>query len=251
MKQRISRARIVHIHRAVAIVSIILIVFVAISGILLQHAEDLGWHKKTIHLNWQLDLYKVPASHATAWHIANSHQQQAIQLGFLWYLQDHKINHDDLKLKGAAWIEPLWILADERNLYLYDEHYQPVETIPLNFPVSKIGVYQQKLVIQSNAAFYQADENLIEFNQTDVKAQIDWSVIEPLQSKLAQKLPQRVSNITYLKLMQDLHGGRLWGLPHWLIPDLTAFALLFLSLSGVMMKWQRRPRKKKRKILPK
>ena len=237
-----SRRTIIHAHRSIAIVSVLIIMFTAITGFLLQHAEDFNWHQKSIQQSWLLDLYDVQPAVPMSYQVVNKPSDYVTQLAHQWYVNTHLIAGSEGQLKGAVYLQPFWVFANENQLFLYSNDLELVEQISpeLDDDIATIGAEGGKIVIATASAIYKADENLLTFAKESGEQQGEISMSMPTPSEHMATLPSRVSDIRYLRLMQDLHGGRLFGLPHWLIPDFTAFALLFLSVSGLLMRKKRR-----------
>jgi len=237
-----SRSAIVKLHRSIAIVSVFIIMFTAITGFLLQHAEDFNWHQKSIQQSWLLDLYDVRPAVSRSYQVVNKPSDCVTQLAHQWYVNDQLVTVSKGQLKGAVYLQPFWVLANENQLFLYSNVFALVEQITpeLDAEITGIGAEGDKLMIATASAIYKADEDLLTFVKESGKQQWKISKRIPTPLEYIATLPSRVSDIRYLRLMQDLHGGRLFGLPHWLIPDLTAFSLLFLSISGLLMRKKRR-----------
>jgi len=240
--RRWSRSAIVRVHRSLAIASVFIIMYTAVTGFLLQHAEDFNWHQKSIQQSWLLDLYDVQPAIPVTYQVVNNPNNYATQLAHQWYINTKLLAVSEGQLKGAVYIQPLWVLANENQLYLYSNAFELVEQISpeLDGVITAIGSENHRLVVTTTLATYKADEDLISFAIQNNKQQGETSMRVPTPSEYMTILPSRVSDIRYLRLMQDLHGGRLFGLPHWLIPDFTAFSLLFLSISGLWMRKKRR-----------
>ncbi len=238
---QMSRSKLRKAHRSVAVFSVAVLMFTAISGFLLQHAEDFGWQHQTIEQGWLLDIYDVKEAQPTVYQVVNQSEAYAVQLGHQWYINTQAIAAED-KLKGAVLLHSLWVMVGERNLYLYTESLELVEVIALDLDgtVQAVGLLGDALILKTHTSTYQADASLISFAKINVSSDaVAFSRAATLPDKYATQLPRRVSDIHYLKVLQDLHGGRLFGLPHWVIPDLTALAMLFLSISGLMMRSKR------------
>jgi len=216
--------------------------FTAITGFLLQHAEDFNWQKKSIQQSWLLDLYDVQPAVPITYKVVNKPSDYVTQLAHQWYVNTQLVAVSEGQLKGAVYLQPFWVLANENRLYLYSKAFELVEQInpELDGEITTIGVEGGELLIATASAIYKADENLLTFEKEGGKQQGKVSKRMPTPPEHMATLPSRVSDIRYLRLMQDLHGGRLFDLPHWLIPDFTAFALLFLSISGLLMRKKRR-----------
>jgi len=225
-----------------AVFSVLIVMFTAITGFLLQHAEAFHWHQKSIEQSWLLDLYDVQLAVPITYQVVNKPNDYATQLAHQWYMNTQLVAVSEGQLKGAVYIQPYWVLANESQLYLYSNAFELVEHISpeLDGVITAVGSEDNKLVVTTVSATYKADESLISFAKQSEKQHKEVSMRVPTPPEYMASLPSRVSDIRYLRLMQDLHGGRLFGLPHWVIPDFTAFSLLFLSISGLLMRKKRR-----------
>jgi len=241
MKRFLHRATIIRAHRSIALVSILLIMFTAITGFLLQHAKDFGWHQQNIAQGWILDAYDVKSASRVSYTIAGDHLSFATQLEHLWYVNASKLPIRDKSLVGAVSMPSMLVFASAYQLHLFTTDLVYVESIniALNSTIQNVGVNDGLLMLKTSEGWYQADESLLSFKPAQAIEGIMLSEQTALPQDVAGFLPERVTDLHYMRFMQDLHGGRLFGLPHWVIPDLTAFALLFLSLTGLMMKWKR------------
>ncbi|HIP07799.1 MAG TPA: PepSY domain-containing protein [Mariprofundaceae bacterium] len=241
MKRFLHRATIIRAHRSIALFSILLIMFTAITGFLLQHAKDFGWHQQSIEQDWILDIYDVKPAMFTSFSVVNQSQQYVTQVEHLWFHNTAQLPIQGGHLVGAANMGSLLVLANQHQLHLFTQDLDLVESmdVSLDGAIRGMGVQRGVLILQTDTSWYQADESLLVFTQLAAANTARLSKITTLPKMYAQVLPERVTDLHYMRFMQDLHGGRLFGLPHWMIPDLTAFALLFLSLTGLMMKWKR------------
>ncbi|MCF6208308.1 MAG: PepSY domain-containing protein [Ghiorsea sp.] len=241
MKRFLHRATIIRAHRSIALFSILLIMFTAITGFLLQHAKDFGWHQQSIEQNWILDVYDVKPAMFTTFSVVNQPQQYVTQVEHLWYINTTQLPIQGEQLVGAVHMGSLLVLASQHQLHLFTQDLDLVESMEVSFDgaIRGLGVQDGALILKTDTSWYQADESLLMFTQLAAPDVVKLSEITTLPKTYAQVLPERVTDLHYMRFMQDLHGGRLFGLPHWVIPDLTAFALLFLSLTGLMMKWKR------------
>ena len=241
MKRFLHRATIIRVHRSIALFSIVLIMFTAITGFLLQHAKDFGWHKQSIAQGWILDAYNVKPALRTTFSAAGDAHRFATQLEHVWFMDATKLSIQGETLVGAVFVPPLLVLASPHQLHLFTADLIFVESIDVSLQggIEQVGVSDGLLMLKTNASWYQADDSLLSFKPVQVMEGIMLSEETALPQNVVKLLPERVTDLHYMRFMQDLHGGRLFGLPHWVIPDLTAFALLFLSLTGLMMKWKR------------
>ncbi|MDQ7005084.1 MAG: PepSY domain-containing protein [Ghiorsea sp.] len=241
MKRFLHRAAIIRVHRSIALFSMLLIMFTAITGFLLQHAKDFGWHQQYITQDWMLDVYGVKSASKMTWSVSGDSKRYATQLEQRWYINAVQLPVHDKQLVGAANIGSLLILASQHQLHLLTAELELVESMDmsLNGTIRGVGIAGGVLILKTDTSWYQADESLLMFTQVASPGVVQLSSQIALPKMYDQALPERVTDLHYMRFMQDLHGGRLFGLPHWVIPDLTALALLFLCVSGLMMKWKR------------
>lgn len=230
------------IHRVLGIGSVIFLLLLIITGVLLQHSHQYG-----------LDTNHVPAS-AAKWLYGIE-----INISKSYQLDNHRISHagNFLYLDGRAvpYIEvnnlqgaiegnddDIWIIADNK-LWIISEHGEVVDELSalsgLPGMVTKIGRDKEEhIVIGGLHNNWRTQGNT---NHWEVQAgHRDWSMPDnPSGMTPAEKENILVHAGKHLisieRLLLDLHSGRLFGIAGVIIIDAAALLLLFLSITGLVL----------------
>lgn len=234
-----------HWHRRVGLLAVVLVIILAITGIMLNHTEQLGLDENYVQSSLVLDWYGLepegePQAYAVHPHSISQWQQQI-------YFDHGLITTSQQKLRGAITLGPLLIAAFDSELLLISEQGELVERVSISLgKITRLGVSQQRAVIATDDAhYYKADENIIDWVAIGDEA-IAWSEPASLSAATRNALLQsfRGNGLSMERLVLDLHSGRLFGRYGVYLMDAAAIALLWLSLSGLWVWWRRQEKQK-------
>lgn len=209
-KGKNTRKIILEWHWRIGLTAAIFIAVMAITGILLNHAQ---------HLN--LDHIKIDHPLLT---------------------KAYGMEMPDDFIKGAVQqSEHFWVIATADQIYIStteNDFYK--DTGPLPGTIKHIGLYEGDLVLNtSKGVFRQQNAGYIPFNDS---ANIQWSVPENITNNMKKNIGwyYRDGGISLEKLILDIHAGHILG-PYLgpLLMDLIALALLFLAITG-LYNWSKR-----------
>ena len=215
------------IHRWVGIIASVWLLLLATTGFLLQHKDD--WNLSNYHTqsSWILGVYGIGDNYISYQYkqesLAQLDQQIFINLKASSKLQE--------TIVGAVYQHPNWVVATSLQLMWLDRSGQIVQSIDelddMPVPITQIGLVNQELFIQHN-------QQTINVNSLETyEAPVEWSIASNA-GDLKQKLI-KISTKNYLSYEQiifDLHAGIT---SPSLFNDFAALALIFLSLSGIII----------------
>jgi len=235
-------------HRRAGLAAIVLVVIIAITGIMLNHTEQLGLDRTYVDSALVLDWYGLqpdgkPLSFAANNHIISQWQQQV-------FFDDKVITSTEQSLHGIYGSEQFIALAFDDELLLLSDQGEVVEHSPVTFGrIRRLGSKNSRAVIEtSNQQYYQSDANIIEWTATS-NDNITWS--EPAAIDNAQREAllhaYRGKGLSLERVILDLHSGRIFGHYGVYLMDAAAIALLWLSLSGLWVWWSRRQKQKSKR----
>lgn len=212
-RQRINgngRSRFRRNHRWAGGTLVAFVLFLSLTGIALNHSNDLGLDRKYITWDWLLEAYGMglPESYA-----------------------------------GMVAIDPLVVVGDGRRVHVLLSSGELVETIDLaeQLPggIDRVGLAGDRAILQSGGNLLRSDANLAEFvSWTGVEAnEVNWSdEIAPDTPGLeALEASWRGHGLTVERVLLDLHSGRLFRIPGRLLLDIVAIGLILLSVSGLIL----------------
>lgn len=234
-------ARLLQWHQYMGLSIALLVIYLSITGLLLNHTNDFG-----------LDKTYIRSSHVLAWYGIKQPTNLKgfpVQSGWIsqWhdtvYIDGASLGTSTSRLAGAVVLDSFIVIATREQLWLLTLQGRLVER--LSSPAEKIadiqaiGIYNDRLVIHTNQGSYQADKDLIAWHALN-DAPVTWSEAQPVPQAILSQILDNQHSISWERLLLDLHSGRLPGKGGVLLVDLAGFILLLLALTGVTIWFKRR-----------
>lgn len=241
-KHRNSRKSLYLWHRYVGLFATLFIIFITLSGIALNHTDDLALKKQYISSQFLLDSYNIQAPTQLLQFKTPTHT--VTQADSFLFINTSDAITADAQLIGAVHLDEFLVISLTNALLLIDSNNQVIETLSgldgIPNTITALGYDQnQQVTLLANEQLYQLDSNL-NVEQVPWNDNIHWSsknIIPPSASKLA--IQQYKSNIISLEtLFLDIHSGRFFGSYGTLFFDLIGVLVLFLALTGIII-WAR------------
>jgi len=247
-----KRARL---HRKIGLsVAVFLGLFVC-SGILLHHTETLKLDSNYVNSALILDYYgfdQVPSAQSIRAFSFNG-TNTLVQFDEHVYL-DKKLIFDfhgsSDKVLAAVDLLPYTVFATRQQVYVFDKSGELFDVLDTPLPVVNIALADGKLIIlQSDASYSRLNDNMLDWESIPSAssagrgAPILWSrplEIPPEQLTTLWNL-HRKTLLSWSRVLQDVHSGRIGGWIGNLIADVAAIALLVLAISGLTMGKRERP----------
>ncbi len=226
------------LHRYLGIVSAFFILLLSLSGIMLNHTDDLELDTTYIDNPALLQWYGIQTTPIT------NFQAEQFWVSFdgnTVYINKEKTGNCK-KLTGAHTFDTLLFISCENSLQIYNQHSQLIETIDKNFglptPVSGIGVNKknnkQQIYLLSQGSYYQINSQTLAFNKLNSKSrQISLPAKAPTNVIKAIKIQSQNNGLNLERILLDIHSGRILGIFGVLLIDFAALLLIFMALSGL------------------
>ncbi|MFT5704493.1 MAG: hypothetical protein ACI8SK_000440 [Shewanella sp.] len=241
-------------HRGFGIFSALFVLLLAITGVLINHSHHLDIDTAHVKQAWLLDDYGIKPSAQI--NIYQTSPLLASSDNLVW-IDKNLVVEANSTINGIVPFGDMIIAIDSDNLYLISAEGELLEKQDLStgLPSGLTAIaHDGHIWINTDNGSYMADEDLIEWTQTTSFAPIAW--VEPLTattnvtvSNETQEISllARSHHLTWERVLLDIHSGRFFGtLGPWFM-DLVALALIFMSLSGVYLWVQHKPKRIKRK----
>lgn len=230
-------------HRSLGAGALVFIIFMVVTGIIINHSHSLG-----------LDRRHLSASYLLEWYgLAGPEQIASYELGEDWlsiagsqiFLNDVPVSEISNAV-GAAIYGELLIIAASDELLLLDKSGQLIERQAWqNYgtaPIESIGLLPDGgVVLKSGQDNWQADADFISWNPAvNNPDEPQWSTSSPAPENLGQAIRRQYhgEGPSLERVLLDLHSGRFFGPVGVLIYDLLALSLGFLAISGLVL-WSR------------
>ena len=228
------------LHRSFGAFAVIFVLSMVISGLVINHSNDLGLDQRKVSQSSVLGWYGLgkPAS-IQSYAVNNDWVSFA---GSQLYLNDKSVATIQGGI-GAVSNGDLLIAAGSDELLLLDHDGNLVERLPWTpistAPIEAIGL-STKLIVSVKTAnqVWLADAELLNWQRAEEPIAIpSWSTSEPAPAELQKSITNlyRGEGLSLERVLLDLHSGRIFGSIGVLIYDLLALALGFLSISGLVL----------------
>ena len=228
-------------HRWLGKTLMVFIVFLALTGIVLNHGDGLGLDQRYVSWSWVLDAYGLDVPEPAASFAAG--EQRVTLVGERLFLDGAEIDEPLQALSGAVAVGPVLAIAGESRVLVLLTTGELVEAMDLDAvlpgPIERVGGTGERVVLASDGVLYRSDADVAFFEAWGGgdDDSIKWSqATAPGEEELALiDTAYRGRGVTVERLLLDLHSGRLFGLLGKVFLDLIAIILIVLSLSGLML----------------
>lgn len=232
-------------HRRIGLTSLGLLSWLAVTGVLLNHAEGFGFNTP-IGVPFVAKIYGIQARcEIQAWSL---NDQTLIDCGATILLDGKALTRVTGPLIGAQTGQGLSFIANAKGLLLLTSEGQQVEWIPADLlpgrplRLGQIGPTQDQgqdgaIVLQTPAGIFSSDRELSRWQSQPSDAAITWALAHTLkvsEREHAQALAA-VRQLSWSKVLQDLHSGRIIGVTGRVLADLGALSMLLLAFLGLFM----------------
>lgn len=232
-------------HRRLGVTSALFIFILAITGVAINHSQDLNLADIPVTQGWLLDYYGIENPGHVA-QFGTRDRSLLITDNLLW-LENQQIFEAPGTLISATTVGRFVVAIDSRQLYLFDRDGQLQETqnsstgLPGDLQAMAVSA-EGLLWLKTNSGYYKADEQLLDWTLVSPAAPLMW--LEP-QTPIDPDVMQmaRSAHLNWQRVIVDLHSGRLFGAFTLWIWDLFAIALLLVSFSGMWIWLKQTPSK--------
>lgn len=235
-------------HRYLGLSAAVFLIVLAVSGMLLNHTESLELDSRFIRAAGLLKWYGIELPQAPV----------SFRVGERWisdmagqlYWGRRAVTDLPGPLVGAVAVGPSVIAATADELLVLSEAGELIErldSMAYGVPqgIDRIAAAPQgRLVVQTPQGIYQSDAELLQWREiTDPGvASPTWVRPETAPESLRDALVSfyRGAGVSWERLVQDIHSGRILGRWGVYFVDLLAVLFIFLALAGVWVWGSRR-----------
>jgi len=232
------------LHRYFGLSVAIVAIHLSITGILLNHTNDIGIDKNYINSSTVLGWYGISQPTSIRGHKLDEHwiSQWNDDLYFNQKIIGQSIN----PLRGATTTQHFYALATSETIWLITIDGDIIEKI--NAPGEKLGDiiqvgHQDKfLVIKTEQGLFKADADLVSWQPIE-NTNIIWSAMDKIPAQLSDAIFTQGHSISWERVLLDMHSGRIVSQGGTLLIDLAGVLLILLAVSGTIIWYKRRRRK--------
>ncbi len=250
-KSRASAWR--RLHRTLGASAAAFILFMAFSGMAINHARDLGLDRQ--HVSQALLLHWYGLTEPEGFHSYAAGDNWISFAGSNAYFNGQYVSELPNGV-GAAFTGEMLIAAGSDGFLLLDPQGGVIEKLPWERPeagpVESIGLLKNgSVIVKTATGSWLADAQLLQWQPVDASegtAVPAWSESAPEPRAIRQSVIQhyRGAGLNMERLILDLHSGRIFGPAGVVVYDLLAVVVGFLAVSGLVFWFRGRRNGKKR-----
>ena len=247
-KRKTSLSR--RLHRSFGIGSAVFVIFMVVSGIAINHSNDIGFDQKAVSQPLLLSWYGLNEPQSIYSFAVAEHWLSVA--GSQLYLDGESVSTLSNGV-GAVSTGQFLVVAGSKELLLLDMDGRLIERSRWDQPgagnIEAIGVLADgAVVVRSMQNIWLADPDLLNWMQVRDTSDPVWSSSNAAPTEIQKAIAQhfRGDKLDFEQVLLDIHSGRIFGTPGVLIYDLLALAVGFLAISGVIL-WVRGKRNGKPK----
>lgn len=226
-------------HRWLGVVFALPLLWLAVSGLLLRHAEGLGLHEAQVRSGWLLERYGMIPDGLPRGRAAGA--RTVAEWGENLFL-DGVLLEESGVLVGVAVKGRDVVVATEDYLLVYDPAGMLVdqlgeESLPA-VPLESLGTEGSgALVVRAGGAAARITGDFLA-HEDAASAEVNWSVVVDLddgeRDELAARLAEQ-AGVSWHRVLLDLHSGNLLGgVSRWAV-DVVAIGIIALTMMGAGM----------------
>ena len=243
-KIRVTKKSINQIHKFTGIAVCVFLIHLSITGIFLNHTEDLGLDEKYTASPMILALYNISMpSQEESFLVDNIFISR---FGDQVFMGNQPIIKSENPIIGAALSNQVLFIAFPNEMVLLTQEGELIErissTAELPENIQKLGVSEDILYLNTSNQLWQSSDQGQAWELSDSNFN-DWSneVIMPDQQTKQIEMYFSGKGVSLEQFFLDLHNGNIIkGFGKWLL-DIIAIFLLLLSISGIWI-WLKKRR---------
>jgi hypothetical protein len=231
-------------HRLVAISAMLFLLLLAVTGLVLNHADGLGLSSAYPPRMMQRVLYGADAPPVDSAYVAGD-LLFASAAGTL-YVDAVALAETGQPLRGAVAVRGGIVLATKTELLLATPRAELVErfTPELTATIDKLGVRGRDAVLSVGQSLFVLDTGQMRLTEAGKSRgeSVLWSEPVVVPAARAQQIAAATSSrlFSWERLLLDLHSGRILPGVGTVLADLAALSLIYLCITGLLLWFRRR-----------
>lgn len=230
------------LHRHIGLLAVWIVLWLAITGILLNHTDDLNLDDVRLQSSWLMKLYELDSAPISDGFPLN--EQWLVALPDAYYLGGHVIQENHGTLVGGLVFQEMFLLLTAESLVLLDKQFEVIEVQGefhgLAGTLQQIGIHDGTPIVKSSEALFVASNDVTEWGVVSIaEYDVQWQLAKPLPKHLIAEIKSLdgfgAPAVSLEKVLLDLHTGRLFGSLSWFVLDLFALLLITGALSGFLI----------------
>lgn len=224
-------------HRWLGLVAAVPILWLAISGIMLNHAQRLGLNDRMVTSGWILQHYnQLPEGEPYAFEVGD---RLITGWGNELFLDEESIPLEG-ELVGAVAHKGRLLIATPDKIGVFDgadELLLELDNLSLpGTPVQALEAVDDKLHLKIADQTFVLSEDFFSADQVSAElVTIEPRELSPEEKDSLTEAIRTRRGMPLWRVITDAHSGRLFGWPGWVVTDLSAVFLIILTLLGLRL----------------
>jgi len=237
-------------HRKLGIITAVFLIFLASTGIIINHANLFLLDSTHVTSKVLLNFYGIKAPTDMRFY---GNGQIAVTDNFVWLNHKYLLEGNET-IVAATKYQSMWLVVTSEQLYLYTADGELVDQLDsasgVPEHISAVAVTQQNIILKAGNQVLQTDSDLLTWQKVKARQEIIWKEPENVistnhhQQKQQAILQFKSRFLNWEQVLLDVHSGRIFGDVGVLVSDVIAILLISLSLSGLYI-WLRYSKNKR------
>lgn len=209
------------------------VLLLAISGILINHSHALGWDKSPVRFQWLIRHYGISLPPVETGYSIATHW--VTQVGETLYWNESPTATCTKPFSGVVQVDAMVTAQCGNGLVLLTVEGHYIETLlGQPEPMLNIGLQGNQLLAKGASGLFIVDPDSGAWSSTLPSRSVSWSQSQKLPAGLQQLLEKNnnAPDLTWERILLDLHSGRLFGSVGTLFVDLLGVLLILSAISG-------------------
>lgn len=223
-------------HGRIGVAAAAFFVFMASTGIILNHTAKLRFSAHRVHAPWLAHWYGLKTEHPTRGFAEKG--KLLVAANGAWLLGTKVIAENSAQPLGMVEAGGILYVATVEQLYLYSVDGALVDKVSRSLlpalPIIGIGSAQSHLMLQTASGVYSSADGL-DWKMASPQG-VAWSQTVAIPASEQARIEDQLSpSISAETLLLDVHSGRILGAWGPLFVDLIALVLIILAISGAVV----------------
>jgi hypothetical protein len=242
------------IHRQLGMALAFFIIFLAVTGMLINHGNSLQLDKTKVSLNWLHQHYNISAPEQFDKYVITTKSDIVVAGKQVW-LDDQLlfISQGEI-ISAGTWLQFI-VVTTANTMHLFNSAGELVDVMDasagLPQGIQQLAVQNSQVILHTHNGIYQSNDELYSWQlttnedstQTAPYPTNNWFkaiAVTDLENKFYSQ-QYRSQILTWERVILDIHSGRFFNDIGVLFMDLVAIFLILLSLTGIYI-WVRQAR---------
>ncbi|TRX58054.1 PepSY domain-containing protein [Thalassomonas sp. M1454] len=235
-------------HRQLGMLLAFFMIFLAVTGIIINHGNSLNLDRTKVGVNWILDHYNIEAPEQVQKFSLAENKNALFVVGKQVWLANTLLFTSDNDITAAAIWQQFILISSDNNLRLYNLAGQLVDVMDkasgLPGNIKTLFVDGNDVYLKTAQGVFLSNDELYSWQQYESNKHLEhWSQATTISTAETQHYQQqyRTQILNWERVVIDIHSGRFFASLGVLFMDLVALFIIILSMSGIYM-WIRQAR---------